>query len=134
MPRTKIPTRLLSAFCKGKRPVGKPNCITRHYFYMKFVKLFHLSGSFNTLVYATYDKLTWILLNNNLKSYSFTATPEWYGEIHLSLKVLENFAQSPPNTHTHFLPPLQAPSLPSPIESFDSILKKKTELKANLKN
>ena len=32
MPRTKIPTRLLSAFCKGKRPVARPNCTTRHYF------------------------------------------------------------------------------------------------------
>ena len=30
MPNDKIPARLLSAVCEGKRPIGRPNITTRH--------------------------------------------------------------------------------------------------------
>ena len=121
MPNNKIPARLLSAVCQGKRPLGRgrPNTTTRHYMLKDTEKMtpeVDNKGFFLSWAYIAHDKLAWSILINNLGSNNFKATPEWDG----------NTSDSPnspfPSTSSKSKNPRTPPHVPPSLSPFPSYL------------
>ena len=92
----KIPARLLSTVCQGKRPLRIPNTTTRHYMLKDIEKIIpevDNTGSFSSWAYIAHDRLTWSMLINNLESNNFKPTPDWDGKI----------PNSPPISFSYYL-------------------------------
>ena len=116
----KIPARLLSAVCQGKRPLGRPNTMTRHSMLKDIEKIIpevDNTGSFSSWAYIANDKLAWSILINNLGSNNFKPTPDWDGKIPESPKspFLITFSENktprtPPQVPSS--PPIPSPSPP----------------------
>ena len=105
MPRSKIPVRLISSFCRRARPLRKTKCTTRHWILNNISKIIpsvDKNNSFNSWAYIAYDELTWVLLINNLRLDSFTTTSEWNSE----------FSSSPVNDPSPWYPPQSFPNSP----------------------
>ena len=82
MPNNKIPARLLSAVCQGKRHIGRQKITTRHSILKdngKIIPEVDKKGSFSSWAYIAYDKLAWSILINNLGSNNFKPITEWDG-------------------------------------------------------
>ena len=82
MSNDKIPARLLSVVCEGKRSLGRPNTTTRHSMLKDIGKIIpevDFKGSFSSWAYIAHDKVAWSILINNLGSNFFKPTPEWDG-------------------------------------------------------
>ena len=80
MTNDKIPARLLSAVCQGKRLLGRPNTTTRHSMLKDIGKIItevDITESFSSWAYIAHDKLAWSILINNLGSNNFKPTPDW---------------------------------------------------------
>ena len=112
IPNNKIPARLLSAVCQGKRPLGRPNTTTRHSMLKDIGKIIpevDNKGSFSSWAYIAHDKLAWSILINNLGSNNFKPTPEWDGT-------------TPDSPNSPFLLPPPPKNLPEPHHKFILLL------------
>ena len=87
LPRTKIPSRLISAFCPNKRPIGRPNYTIRHSMLNSVKKIIPTAdkyGSFHTWAHIANNELVWSILVNNIgldDPQPCNYSPEWEGEI-----------------------------------------------------
>ena len=84
IPNDKIPARLLSAVCQGKRPLRRPNTTTSNSMLKDIGKIIpekDNTGSFSSWVDIAHDKLAWSILINNLGFNNFKPTPDWDGKI-----------------------------------------------------
>ena len=84
MNNDKIPARLLSTVCQGKRPLGRPNTTARYYMLKcieKTIPEVDNVVSFSSWAYIAHDKLAWPILINNLGSNNFKPAPDWDGKI-----------------------------------------------------
>ena len=80
MSNNNIPTGLLSAACKGKRLLGRPNTTTRHSTLKdirKIVPEVDNKGSFSKWANIANNILAWSILIINLGSKQLKPTPEW---------------------------------------------------------
>ena len=120
MNNDKIPARLLSAVCQGKRPLGRPtNTTTRHSMLKdveKIIPELDNTGYFLSWAYIAHDRLAWSILINNLRLNNLKPTPDWDGKI-------PDSPQSPfPTTYSENKTPRTPPQIPSsplpPSQSF----------------
>ena len=111
MNNDKIPARLLSAVCQGKRPLGRPtNTTTRHSMLKdveKIISELDNTGYFLSWAYIAHDRLAWSILINNLRLNNLKPTPDWDGKI-------PDSPQSPfPTTYSENKTPRTPPQIPS---------------------
>ena len=129
LPGLKIPSRLISAYCSIKRPLGRPNYTIIHSMLndiRKIIPEVDKSGSFHTCAHIANDELIWSILINNIGKddpQPCNYSPEWDGNIPESPPPSEpppfEDSSSPPSPQNSPSPPSpqNSPSPPSPQNS-----------------